>query len=114
MAEEKRAFDASEASLLVRELRTIFNSGRTKSYDWRISQLRGIEMMMEEREKDVVEALHMDLSKPELETIIAEVRLTSLLLPVGLISQCGSLLAFQLVQKPLFHFPPKKYKKKFK
>ncbi|KAK4762501.1 hypothetical protein SAY86_008269 [Trapa natans] len=73
MADNKDVFDTREASLLVRELRSIFKSGRTKSYDWRISQLKGIERMMEEREKDIVEALHLDLSRPELESIIAEI-----------------------------------------
>lgn len=77
MAEEKRAFDASDASLLVGELRNIFKSGRTKSYDWRISQLKGIEKMIEERENDVIEALQKDLSKPEFETFGSEVWLMS-------------------------------------
>ncbi|XP_031389348.1 aldehyde dehydrogenase family 3 member H1-like isoform X2 [Punica granatum] len=71
--EENRVFGASEASLLIRELRDSFKSGRTKSYDWRVSQLRGIEKMIEEREKDIIQALYMDLSKPELESFFSEI-----------------------------------------
>lgn len=69
------AFDGKEAASLVDELRTNFNTGRTKSYEWRISQLQNIAKMIDEKEKAITEALHQDLSKPELEAFLAEVSL---------------------------------------
>lgn len=71
--EEKKTFDSESAGLLVKELRKSFNSGRTKSYEWRMLQLSNIARMLDEKEKDIVEALYKDLSKPELETFISEV-----------------------------------------
>ncbi|XP_010437650.1 PREDICTED: aldehyde dehydrogenase family 3 member I1, chloroplastic-like [Camelina sativa] len=67
------AFDGKEAALLVDELRNNFNTGRTKSYQWRISQLQNISRMLDEKEKCITEALNQDLSKPELEAFLAEI-----------------------------------------
>lgn len=71
--EEKQIFDGEKAALLVKELRKSFDSGKTKSYEWRVSQLEGIAKMLEEKEKEIIEALHKDLSKPGLEAFITEV-----------------------------------------
>ncbi|KAI9114336.1 hypothetical protein K1719_014564 [Acacia pycnantha] len=71
--EEKQVFDGEKANLLVKELRKNFNSGRTKSYEWRISQLESIAKMLEEKEKDITDALQKDLSKPAFEAFISEV-----------------------------------------
>ncbi|KAG5528977.1 hypothetical protein RHGRI_029589 [Rhododendron griersonianum] len=70
MAEEEKA------SALVKELRESFNTGKTKKYEWRVSQLENILKMVEQREKDILSALHKDLSKPEQEAFISEVSLT--------------------------------------
>lgn len=67
------AFNGKEAVLLVDELRNNFNTGRTKSYEWRISQLQNIAKMIDEKERSITEALYQDLSKPELEAFLAEV-----------------------------------------
>lgn len=71
--EEKPKFDVDKAGLLARELRKSFNSGRTTNYEWRMSQLKSIERMLEEKENDITEALYKDLSKPGLEAFVAEV-----------------------------------------
>ncbi|MED6218410.1 Aldehyde dehydrogenase 3 member I1, chloroplastic, variant 2 [Stylosanthes scabra] len=71
--QEKETFDGEKASLLVKDLRNTYNTGKTKSYEWRISQLEGIAKMLEEKEKEILEALYKDLSKPRLEGFIAEV-----------------------------------------
>ncbi|XP_062007406.1 aldehyde dehydrogenase family 3 member H1-like isoform X1 [Rosa rugosa] len=71
--EEKKTFDSETAGLLVKELRKSFNSGRTKSYEWRMLQLSNIARMLDEKEKDIIEALYKDLSKPELEAFISEI-----------------------------------------
>ena len=73
MEEKKQTFDANEAALLVKELNESFRTGKTKSYEWRVSQLKCIEKMVVEREKDISEALYKDLSKPEYEAFVSEV-----------------------------------------
>ncbi|KAB5521553.1 hypothetical protein DKX38_025872 [Salix brachista] len=73
MEEKKKTFDANEAALLVKELNESFRSGKTKSYEWRVSQLKSIEKMVVEREKDICEALYKDLSKPEFEAFFSEI-----------------------------------------
>uniref|UniRef100_A0A2P2LRG1 Aldehyde dehydrogenase family 3 member I1ic-like n=1 Tax=Rhizophora mucronata TaxID=61149 RepID=A0A2P2LRG1_RHIMU len=90
--EEKRSFGANEAGLLVTELRQQFNSGKTKSYEWRVSQLKGIVKMVEDKEKEIAEALHMDLDKPELEAFVSEVLINGLLscIFILLCVQCNS------------------------
>nr|KJB75339.1 hypothetical protein B456_012G037500 [Gossypium raimondii] len=73
MEEVKPEFDSDKAAVLVNELRKTFNSGKTKSYEWRISQLESISKMIDEKEKEIVEALRKDLSKPELEAFLSEI-----------------------------------------
>lgn len=70
---KKPSFDAEKATLLVKELRESFNSGKTKSYKWRISQLECIAKMLKEREKDIIAAVDKDLSKPGFEAFMSEV-----------------------------------------
>ncbi|KAK3211396.1 hypothetical protein Dsin_016102 [Dipteronia sinensis] len=71
--EEKQRFDVEEADLLVKELQKSFNSGKTKSYEWRKSQIESISKMVEEKEKEIIEALYKDLSKPETESFVSEI-----------------------------------------
>ncbi|XP_057971599.1 aldehyde dehydrogenase family 3 member H1-like isoform X2 [Malania oleifera] len=66
-------FDEQQAALLVRELKESFNSGKTKSYKWRISQLKSIAKMVDEQESQILDALHQDLSKPQFEAFISEI-----------------------------------------
>ncbi|KAL1346997.1 hypothetical protein HN51_020523 [Arachis hypogaea] len=75
-AKEKGVFNEEKACLVVKELRKSFDSGKTRSYKWRISQLEAMAKMIEEREKDIIEAVDKDLSKPQLEAYIAEVSQT--------------------------------------
>ncbi|KAH9691236.1 Aldehyde dehydrogenase family 3 member H1 [Citrus sinensis] len=72
---KNEVFDAEAASLFVKELRGTFASGKTKSYGWRVSQLKSLMKMLNEREPDIVDALRQDLDKPELESSIYEVAL---------------------------------------
>ncbi|PKI57527.1 aldehyde dehydrogenase family 3 member H1-like [Punica granatum] len=68
----KPAFDVGAASELVGKLRGAFASGKTRSYQWRESQLKGLLKMTEEHEQEIADALHSDLAKPELESYIYE------------------------------------------
>jgi aldehyde dehydrogenase (NAD+) len=73
------AMDASptlDAGALVAGLRATFETGRTRPEAWRREQLGGILRMLDERQADIVAALHDDLGKPELEAWGAEVAFT--------------------------------------
>ncbi|MCA9630689.1 MAG: aldehyde dehydrogenase family protein [Myxococcales bacterium] len=53
-------------------LRASFESGATRSYEWRVQQLRQFMRMVEENEDAMVEALRQDLRKPYFEGWSAE------------------------------------------
>ncbi|MGO8992219.1 MAG: aldehyde dehydrogenase family protein [Polyangiaceae bacterium] len=61
---------------LVSDLRAAFETGRTRSIDWRVRQLDGIRRLVVENEKEIVAALHDDVGKPEPEAFMAEVHYT--------------------------------------
>ncbi|KAH9717148.1 Aldehyde dehydrogenase family 3 member I1 [Citrus sinensis] len=77
-AEEKQMqkFDVEKAASLMKELRNNYNSRKTKSYEWRMSQIQSIANMIEEKEEEIIEAIHKDLSKPPFETFISEISMT--------------------------------------
>lgn len=75
---ETKFFDAAAATELVKELRAIFISGNTRSYEWRVSQLESLLKLCVDHEEDICDALRSDLSKPALESIIHEVFLLAL------------------------------------
>lgn len=58
---------------LVDEVRQRFDAGITRSMDWRIRQLDALGRFLEEREREILDALHADLGKPEMEAYGAEV-----------------------------------------
>ena len=66
-------FSDEDAAAMVAELRGTFTSGKTRSYEWRISQLKGILKMMEDNENEIVDALRSDLNKPAFESVLYEV-----------------------------------------
>jgi aldehyde dehydrogenase (NAD+) len=57
---------------IVRDLRDIFHTGRTRALEWRLEQLQGIERMALEHEAEIKKALALDMGKPELEAHISE------------------------------------------
>ncbi|CAH1453952.1 unnamed protein product [Lactuca virosa] len=69
------AFDTEAANCLVKELRGTVVAGKTKSYEWRVKQLKSLLKMVEERDKQICDALFSDLSKPEMEAFIHEIAL---------------------------------------
>ncbi|GMP26528.1 hypothetical protein CsSME_00002933 [Camellia sinensis var. sinensis] len=76
--EEKERFelDGERAGAMVKEMRECFNRGNTKSYEWRVTQLKSISKMIDEKENDIIQALHNDLSKPQQEAFISEISMT--------------------------------------
>lgn len=53
----------SKISEVVQRARTAFNSGKTRSLQFRIQQLEGLRSMIKEREKDIAGALAADLHR---------------------------------------------------
>ncbi|CAE7254365.1 Aldh3b1 [Symbiodinium natans] len=53
-------------------LRQTFKSGRTKSYEWRRSQLLALEQMIKTEELRMAEAVAKDLRRPQAETLLME------------------------------------------
>lgn len=76
--EIKTIFDAEAASTMVNELKGSYAAGKTRSYEWRISQLKCILKMVEHHEQEIVEAVFSDLSKPAFEASLFEVLSLSL------------------------------------
>ncbi|KAL8126517.1 aldehyde dehydrogenase family 3 member H1-like isoform X1 [Apium graveolens] len=78
VVEEKRGtFNRDNANKLVKDLKKVFNTGKTKTYEWRMSQLTNMLKMIEENEADIYRALYKDLSKPESEAFISEIAMTT-------------------------------------
>ncbi|KAL2339768.1 hypothetical protein Fmac_007708 [Flemingia macrophylla] len=70
---EKKVFDTEAASFLVKELRERFGSGRTRSHEWRVSQVKALLKAVVENEDKIVQALRFDLARPPLETLVYEI-----------------------------------------
>jgi len=71
---ENSTHDTTEASIgeVYNKLKATFATGRTKSYEWRMQQLRGMVKMMEENVDIMAEALAADLGRPRFEAILGE------------------------------------------
>ncbi|PWA52172.1 Aldehyde dehydrogenase, conserved site-containing protein [Artemisia annua] len=65
-------FDTSSAETLVKDMRGAVASGKTKSYEWRLGQLKSLLKMVESSEKLICDALFSDLGKPQHEAFIHE------------------------------------------
>ncbi len=63
----------TDVAAIVSRLRSTFNSGRTRSIEWRLRQLDSIHKMLIDREDEILDALHVDVGKPRIEGWIAEV-----------------------------------------
>jgi aldehyde dehydrogenase (NAD+) len=61
-----------DAGALVTRLRTAFDSGRTRPYQWRRDQLKSMQRLLTEREHDLLDALAADLGKPATEAYATE------------------------------------------
>lgn len=63
----------ADVEAAVEELRSTFDGGKTKTFEWRASQLKALLKIATHHESEIVEALRSDLNKPELEACIHEV-----------------------------------------
>lgn len=57
----------------LKELREVFNSGKTRELSWRKAQLKGILSILKEKENDIFKALNQDLGKHYVEAYRDEV-----------------------------------------
>ncbi|KAL1561221.1 aldehyde dehydrogenase (NAD(+)) [Salvia divinorum] len=64
---------AVEAEAAARELRATYATGKTKSFEWRSSQLKAIQKIVSLHSDEIVEALRSDLQKPEFESVVHEI-----------------------------------------
>lgn len=55
------------------DLLKTFNSGKTRSYEYRMSQLRALKNFLIKEEAALVEALHLDLRRPSFEGACLEI-----------------------------------------
>lgn len=74
---QRNVFGAETASSLVKELRDNFGKGTTRSYEWRVSQVKALLKAVVENEDQIVGALCSDLAKPPLETVVYEVLISN-------------------------------------
>jgi aldehyde dehydrogenase (NAD+) len=68
--------EARTAAQVLTDVRRVFATGRTRSLDWRLRQLQGIERLCEEREADIAEALAADLGRTPVEAWLGDVAST--------------------------------------
>ncbi|KAK4370454.1 hypothetical protein RND71_009929 [Anisodus tanguticus] len=62
-----------DVEAIVKELRGTYASGKTNKYEWRVSQLKALLKIAEHHEKEIIDALKSDLSKPEFEAFVHEI-----------------------------------------
>ena len=72
---EQRA--PSDGGRLLGDLRQVFATGRTRSRQWRLDQLRGIERLLEEREPEIAAALADDLGRSAVEAWLGDIASTA-------------------------------------
>ena len=57
---------------ILQRCRTAFSSGKTKNVEFRLTQLKRLLQMYEERETDMINALDSDLRRPKQESLVVE------------------------------------------
>jgi aldehyde dehydrogenase (NAD+) len=72
-----RASDSPALETMMRDLRATYAAGRTRSLEWRLRQLEGIERLVEECEPEIAEALASDLGRPAVEAWLGDLASTA-------------------------------------
>jgi aldehyde dehydrogenase (NAD+) len=70
------AIETTGSAGVLADLRRVFATGRTRSLDWRLEQLRGIERFAEERESEIAVALAEDLGRSPVESWLGDIAST--------------------------------------
>lgn len=91
-----------DAKAIVLRQRNFFNSGKTKSIDFRIHQLKKLRNVIVENERAIIDALYADLKKSDLEAYATEVGIVLTELD-DMLKNVKSWSKAQRVKTPLFH-----------
>ncbi|KAG6608045.1 Aldehyde dehydrogenase family 3 member H1, partial [Cucurbita argyrosperma subsp. sororia] len=75
MAEERAVFDCEAAERVVAEVRESYNSGKTRRYEWRVEQVKNLLKLVDENQREMIDTVHSDFSKPEFEAFAHEIAL---------------------------------------
>ncbi|KAL6522178.1 hypothetical protein OROMI_032055 [Orobanche minor] len=67
---------ALNVEAVVAELRSTYAAGKTRTFQWRASQLKALLKIATHHEREIVEALRSDLNKPEHEAFVHEIAST--------------------------------------
>jgi aldehyde dehydrogenase (NAD+) len=67
---------AADPAGIVDSVRRVFATGRTRGVTWRLSQLRGIERLLDDQEPAIVQALADDLGRPAVEAWLGDIAST--------------------------------------
>ena len=59
---------------MIQELRASFDSGKTRTYEWRVSQLNAMKTMLEENIDPICEAMAKDLGRGRWEGFLVKLQ----------------------------------------
>lgn len=94
----------TEIAKLIDQQRAYFNTGITKSLEWREVQLKALQKMLYENENTIIEALQKDMGKPLFEAEFSEVQV--LFHEVETVrKKLYTWMQPETVSTPLLHFP---------
>lgn len=84
-----------ECTTVVKRLREVFATGRTRTISWRHRQLDGIARLLEERESDIADALRIDLDRPAAEAWLGDIASTK-----GEVEYARKRLRYWMIPRP--------------
>lgn len=65
--------DVAKMQQIVDRQRTAFRAGKSRSYDFRVQQLRRLEAMLRDNENEFAEALMKDLGRCRMEAVVLDI-----------------------------------------
>lgn len=91
---------------LLEEQREFYSSGITKEISFRIKQLKTLKKLISENEKEILEALRLDLNKPEFEAQLSEIQIVCQEIE-HILDNIKLWSKNSIVPTPLLHWPGK-------
>lgn len=93
---------------LAKNQRSFFETHATKTYDFRITQLKKLKKAIDTYENEIIEALRKDLNKPEFEAYATEIGIIYDEINFS-INNLSDWMQKQEVNTPLLHFPSESF-----
>lgn len=93
---------------LAKNQRSFFETHATKTYDFRINQLKKLKKAIDTYENEIIEALRKDLNKPEFEAYATEIGIIYDEINFS-INNLSDWMQKQEVNTPLLHFPSESF-----